>query len=98
MKIKNLFATEVFFPEQYSMTMEIGTTFFKLCKQSDDVYKELGTKDVYREHNRIGYVKVVDAVPLSEYYYPIGLKRRNSHCNKDQVHELVKTAKSKKLL
>ena len=98
MKIKNIYVTEIMFPEQYSMTMEIGTTFFKLCKKSDDVYKELGTKDFYREHNRIGYVKVVDAVPLSEYYYPIGLKRRNSHYNKDQVHELVKAAKTKKLL
>ena len=115
MKINNIFVTEIIYPTEFSMTMEISDTFYKLCKKKEsfyiisdaesktgqracNIYEELGTNNTYVEHDEFGYIRVGNAIPLSEYYYPIGLRKKNNHSNKKEIHELVKTAKKNKLI
>lgn len=93
MNIKDIYVVEVFIPTECSMSIESGITELILCKKYGESYIDLKSGKSYIIHNEIGYTKVIRAVPLSEYYYTIGIKRNNNHNDKKDVHTLVKKAK-----
>lgn len=93
MNTKDIYVVEVFIPTEYTMTTEMGIVKLKLCRKVGEDYIDLQSGNSYVAHRNIGYTKVVRAVSLSEYYYKIGLRKRNNHDDKDAVYKLVRRTK-----
>ena len=95
MKIKNIYVVSWLIPMEYSLTTELGMVELKLCRKENENYIDLNSGEIYRSHNRIGMSRVVRAIPLSEYYYSIGIRKNNEYYDKQNVHTLVKEYKKK---
>ena len=98
METNNKYVVEIFIPTEFSSTIESGITRKIICEKVDEKYVELESKKEYIVNNQMGTIKIFSVIPLSEYYYKIGLKRKNIYKDKNDVHKLVKTLrKSKKI-
>lgn len=92
MKIKDIYVVDLFVPTEICCSMLIGTSELRIFKKVDvNTYVDLYTKRIYNFPNC--NEKIVNAVPLSEYFYKIGLKKHNEYQNKEDVYRLVKDIK-----
>lgn len=99
MDTKNNYVVKIFVPTEFTLTTECGFTETKLCKKNgQNSFIDLDSNKSYSYREEIGYIKVVKERPLSEYYYKIGLRKKNNYQDKDVVHELVQRAKTKRKL
>lgn len=96
--IKDIYVVSLFIPEENSLTTEFGIIEIKLCKKAEEKYIDLKNGNIYIAHNKIGYTKVVKAIPLSEYYYKCGVIKRNNHVDKESVRKLVREFKHKGMM
>ena len=98
MKLKDIYVVDVFIPTEICCSTLIGTSDLKICKKVEiDTYVELDSKKVYKSSSN-GYEKILNVIPLSEYFYKIGLKKSNEHENKEEVYRLTKRYQIKKLI
>lgn len=99
MKLKNNYVVKIFVPTEHTLKTECGFIDTKLCKKNSQYeFADLDNGKTYCYRDEIGYTKVIDDVPLSEYYYKIGLRKKNNYRDKDIVHDLVQSAKIKRKL
>ena len=98
MKLKDIYVVDVFMPTEICCSALIGTSDLKICKKVEiDTYVDLDTKKIYGSSSN-GYEKILHVIPLSEYFYRIGLKKSNEYENKEQVYRLAKRYQIKKLI
>lgn len=96
MDTKNNYIVKILIPTEFTLTTECGYVETKLCtKDGQQNFIDLDSGKTYTYRDDIGYIKVINDVALSEYYYKIGLRKKNNYRDKDLVHELVQKAKSK---
>lgn len=98
MKVQNLYVAKIFFPMEMTQTTDIGISKLIICKKNNEKYTDIETNRNYNINNTIGKVRIVDCSPLSDYYYPIGIKKINNNNNKEEVYKLVKQLKKRDLI
>ena len=91
--LKDIYVIELFFPEESTLTTEFGVVDLKLCKKEEEKYIDLKTGNEYFAYTEIGCTKVISAIPLTEYYYSIGIRKMNNYADKENVRKLVKQSK-----
>ena len=96
MNTDNKYVVELFIPTESSATIEIGVTQKRICEKKEDIYIDIETKNEYTVNSQMCARKVISVVPLSTYYYKIGLKRKNFYKDKNEVHGLVKSLRKSK--
>ena len=97
MKPNNFFAVIVFEPTECTSYTEIGFSTTKICKKiNDTTYQNIEDDRIYTMNSIIGCNKIEKVIPLSDYYYNLGLRKRNNHNNKAEVHSLVKSLKKER--
>ena len=103
MKIKNLIVADVMYPKLINETTEeytkIPNCILRKLENHLDMYENLETGTKHRLIKRRGFKYIDDGSvkPLSDYYYRIGLKKKNNHENKEIVYQKVKTLKEQKI-
>lgn len=96
MNTKNNYIVKILIPTEFTLTTECGYVDTKLCRKNEqNGFNDLNSNNTYTYRDEVGFVKVISDVPLSEYYYKIGLRKKNNYMDKDLVDELVQKAKSK---
>ena len=97
MKLKNIYVVDVFMPTEICCSAMIGISDLKIYKSRNWYIYRSWYKKIYGSSSN-GYEKILHVIPLSEYFYKIGLKKSNDCENKEQVYKLVKRYKINKLL
>lgn len=99
MDIKNLYVVDAIVPnivigEKLEEAIILKT---RICKKEVvgdmTTYIDLDSDMSYREEQKIGYDRIDEKSlrPLSDYYSFLGLRKINSHSNRKEVREKVKT-------
>ena len=99
MKIKNLVVADVMYPTVITQTSEIYTKVSNCIlikgETSLSPYTNVETNEKYSSWKARGfkYVDQESIKPLSDYYYRIGLKKKNNHKNQEEIYHKVKALK-----
>lgn len=102
MKIKNLVVADIIDPLCITNHWEDSIILQnRICEKvniKDSNYKDLKTGKIHGTKTKIGITRIdkTSIVPLSDYYYSIGLKKKNSHDNKKEVYQKVKQLKKER--
>ena len=98
MKLKDIYMVEIFIPTEICCSTLFGMSDLIICKRIDaDKFIDLDSKKIYNSSCN-GYEKILNTIPLAEYFYKIGLKKTNEYSNKEQVYRLAKRYQIKKLI
>ena len=99
MRIKNIYVGNIINTNQNKFVVKKESNGIEanriLEDYNNEYYMDLEDKTMYRS-NAVRQNNVVDKaslVPLSDYYYKIGIQKPNSHKNKQIVYEKVKKIK-----
>ncbi|MBE6157771.1 MAG: hypothetical protein E7160_03145 [Firmicutes bacterium] len=97
MKVKNLVVADIIYPTTITRTTEMCNvkTNNILKKLDNGLYENVENGKHYRTIHRRGFSRIDEdsIIPLSDYYYKIGLKKKNDHKNKENVYKKVKELK-----
>ena len=101
MKVKNLVVADILYPTIITRTTEMCDVESNciLRKLDNDVYENVENGKKYNSKQQKNFVRVLDnsITPLSDYYYRIGLKKKNNHNNKEKVYKKVKELKKNRI-
>ena len=108
MRIKNLYVVDVIKP--MSLMGSLACQMEDACVSKNHICEKLELDDdvffvdvendkKYYQTCNLGVERVeYDEIPLSDYFYRIGLKKKNNHHNKQKVYEKVKHLKRSGIL
>lgn len=98
MKYDGYYYVEVLIPTEFSLTMKSGYTESFICKKIDDGYddgyKDIESGSVFKSGTGFGMPELFAAIPLTEYFNRLGLKKSTKDYRKENVYKLVKKNKS----
>lgn len=108
MKIKNLYVVDEIIPMSImgSICSKIEDAIVarnQICEKVETkecvYYLDLESNKKYYYTDKIGANRVeIPGTPLSDYFYPFGLKKKNPHDNQDKVYDKVKELKKKGII
>lgn len=108
MKIKNLYVVDVIKPLSImgSSHCEIEDACISsnhICEKveigSDVLFIDVENSRKYYQTCKLGVERVeYDEIPLSDYFYMLGFKKKNSHDNKQEVYEKVKKLRKNRII
>lgn len=100
MKYKDYYVIELFVPTEIICSIESGYLDLRLCKKVEEGFLDVENKRLYQipndKNNLRGIRRINKVMPLNDYYYLLGIKKKKNNYRTTEVHALVKTLKASK--